>query len=253
MTTLQTLLNISDTGAGYIVLLDPDKLTAADAVKTAAACEEAGADALFVGGSLIFGDHFDSWVREVKKAVSIPLILFPGNGYQVSSHADAILFMSLISGRNPQYLIGEQAVSAPRIKAAGMETISTGYMLIESGNMTSVGYMSNSQPIPRSKPDIAAAHALAAQYLGMSLIYLEAGSGAEQTVPEEMIHMVKKICSLPLVVGGGIVTPEEAARKVTAGASFIVTGTVHEGRFSADIIRDFSEAVHTASEGRQNR
>jgi len=247
MTSLNKIITLPAEKAGYIVLLDPDKITAPEAAKKAAFCADAGADALFVGGSLMFRNDFDLWVETVKQAISIPLILFPGGGYQLSSHADAVLFMSLISGRNPQYLIGEQVIAAPRIKASGLKTISTAYMLIESGNTTSVGFMSDTQPIPREKADIAAAHALAAEYLGMSLIYLEGGSGAAQSVPEKIIKTVKTISSLPIITGGGIRSPEAAAAKVAAGASFVVTGTVHEEDSSLNLIKEFSDAVHQRS------
>ena len=152
--------------------------------------------------------------------------------------------MSLVSGRNAEHLIGDQVVAAPLVKACGIEPIPTAYMLIESGQTTSAEYMSNTRPIPRHKPDIAAATALAAEFLGMKLVYLEAGSGAIQSVPEEMIKAVSSYVTLPLVVGGGITSPQEARAKVEAGASFIVTGNVLERDNDAQLVHRFAEAVH---------
>jgi putative glycerol-1-phosphate prenyltransferase len=246
MTTYQKLLDIQkQKGAGYLVLIDPDKKSQAELTGFAGECESGGADALLVGGSLLFSAHFDALIRSLKEAVAIPVILFPGNGGQLSQHADAVLFMSLVSGRNPHFLIGEQVQYAPVIRALGLEPISMGYMLIESGSVTSAEFMSHTKPIPREKPEIAAAHALAAQYLGMTLVYLEAGSGAKQSVPDDLIRAVRKTVTVPVIVGGGIRAPEEAAAKVKAGASFIVTGNVLENGASPGLIKAFAEAVHS--------
>lgn len=234
-------------GAGYAVLLDPDTIGLKKAPAAAAACEAAGADLVLAGGSLLFSNDFDDWVRAVKKEITVPLILFPGNGYQLSAHADGLLFMSLLSGRNPHFLIGEQVSAAPRVRAAGLDTAATAYLLIESGSATSVAFMSDSRPIPAAKPGIAAAHALAARYLGMELIYLEAGSGAANPVPCEIIRAVRDAAGLPVIAGGGIRTPEAAAERVRAGASFVVTGTVLEGNRSPGLIRKFADAVHSAA------
>lgn len=245
MTTYQKLLDIQkEKGAGYLVLLDPDKRSVEELVGFAKICEQNGVDAFLVGGSLLFTVQFDELIRSLKQAVQIPVILFPGNGSQLSKHADAVLFMSLISGRNPHFLIGEQVQSAPIIHSLNLEPISMAYLLIESGGMTAAEFMSNTKPIPREKPEIAAAHVLAAQYLGMKLVYLEAGSGAVQSVPERMIQVIKRIATVPLIVGGGIRTPEEAEEKVKAGASFVVTGNVLENGTGARLIKDFADAVH---------
>ena len=171
------------------------------------------------------------------------MISFPGGASQVVPTADAILFLSLISGRNPELLIGEHVKAAPLIREYGVEAIPTGYMLIQSGTLTSVEFMSNTQPIPRNKVDIAIAHALAAEYLGMKLIYLETGSGAGASVPDEMVQAVVNYVSTPVIVGGGIRDPEEARAKVAAGASFVVTGSVVEDDHQR--LREFSQAVHT--------
>ena len=180
MSVYQNLLNIKkNKGAGYLILIDPDKRPFDDLLSLARQCEDQDVDGLLIGGSLLFISHFDKLVHDIKKEVSIPVILFPGSSRQLSEHADAVLFMSLISGRNPQTLIGEQVMAAPSVRALGIEPISMGYMLVESGQTTSAEFMSNTQPLPRNKPDIAVAHALAAEYLGMKLIYLEGGSGAD--------------------------------------------------------------------------
>jgi phosphoglycerol geranylgeranyltransferase len=246
MTTYQKLIDIQkQKGAGYLVLIDPDKKPVAELVAFAKTCDQNDVDALLVGGSLLFSAHFDELIMSLKQAVRIPVILFPGNGGQLSKHADAVLFISLVSGRNPHFLIGEQVQYAPVIRALGIEPISVGYMLIESGSVTSAEFMSHTKPIPREKPEIAAAHALAAQYLGMSMVYLEAGSGAKESVPDDMIRAVRKTVTVPLIVGGGIRTPEEAAAKVQAGAGFIVTGNVLENGADSLFVKTLANAVHS--------
>jgi phosphoglycerol geranylgeranyltransferase len=245
MTTYDRLIRVQEKrGAGYLVLLDPDKKSLDEIADMARHCEEAGADGFLIGGSLLFSDHFDAFVLTIKEVVSIPVILFPGSANQISQYADALLFMSLISGRNPQTLIGEQVLAAPVVHAIGIETIPMGYMLVESGEVTAAEFMSNTRPLPREKPEIAVAHALAGQYLGMKLLYLEAGSGAKLSVPDPMIQMVRAAASIPLIVGGGIRKPEEAAAKVRAGASFIVTGNVLEKDGNHPLIQKFAEAIH---------
>ena len=245
MQTWQKLLEIrKQRGAGYIVLIDPDKLSLEESIELAIQAEKEDADFIFIGGSLLSTPIFDELVKQVKDAVSIPVILFPGGVQQISRHADAILFMSVISGRNPDLLIGQHVMGAPIVKMMNLEAISTGYMLIESGKMTSAEFMSNTKPIPRDKSDIAVAHALAAEYLGMKLIYLEAGSGALHPVPDEMIQAVARICSLPIVVGGGIRTPDLAKQKVAAGAAFIVTGNVLEKNNESGAIQRFAQVIH---------
>ncbi|MFQ5605937.1 MAG: geranylgeranylglyceryl/heptaprenylglyceryl phosphate synthase [bacterium] len=245
MTTLERILKIKETkGAGYFVLIDPDKWQPDELVELAVQASEDGADAILVGGSLLLSSSFDDLVQDIKQQIDIPLIIFPGSPTQVSKFADAIFFLSLISGRNPTYLIGEQVRAAPAIKAHGIEAISVGYMLIESGGITSAEFMSNTRPIPREKPDIAKATALAAEFMGMKLVYLEAGSGAHKPVPNELIAGVKKYVSIPIIVGGGIRTPEEARQKIEAGASFVVTGNVLEKQGNSSLIREFAAAVH---------
>ena len=229
-------------GAGYLALLDPDRLSLEELERRAVLCAQAGADALLVGTSLMLSSRNAAVFSRLKERVGIPVISFPGSAGQVVPDADAILFLSLISGRNPELLIGQQVRAAPLLKEFGVEAIATGYMLVESGVLTSVEYMSGTRPIPRHKSDIAMAHALAAEYLGMKLVYLEAGSGAREPVPDEMVRAVAEYASLPVVVGGGIRDPDTARAKVDAGARFVVTGTVVEDDCSR--LQELSAAVH---------
>ncbi len=245
MPIYETLLSTSKTkGAGYFVLIDPDKISAEKLPSFVEQATEAGVDAFLIGGSLIVDDSFERCIKTIKHHTKVPAVIFPGGVMQISPSADAILFLSIISGRNPQHLIGDQVLAAPIIKRIGLEAISTAYMLVESGRTTSAEFMSNTQPLPRYKPDIAVAHAMAAEILGFKMIYLEAGSGAEQSVPEEMIGAIAKYCSVPLIVGGGLRTPEEARKKVQAGAKFIVTGTVLEKDNGISLVKDFASAIH---------
>jgi phosphoglycerol geranylgeranyltransferase len=186
---------------------------------------------------------FDAFVASVKKAVRIPVILFPGDATQLSRHADAVLFLSLISGRNPVNLIGEQVKAAPLIREMGIEPISTAYMLVESGTITSVEFMSNTRPLPANKPKIAAAHALAAQYMGMKMVYLEAGSGAQHPVPDEMISLVRSHIRIPLIVGGGIRDAKTALAKLASGADIIVTGNLLRAKGGLDTMKEIAAAV----------
>lgn len=246
MTTLERLLQVrQDRGAGYLLLIDPDKIDSAKLPTFIREATSSGIDAFLVGGSLILSNEFDKTLKIIKENTKTPVIIFPGSVSQVSSVADAILFLLLISGRNPDHLIGNQVIAAPIIKRMGLEAISTGYMLIEGGNVTSAEFMSNTKPIPREKSDIAVAHALAAEFIGMKMLYLEAGSGAQESVPDEMIKKVTRSCTLPIIVGGGIRTPEEARSKVKAGASFIVTGTIIEENSHSSLIKEFARAIHT--------
>ena len=192
---------------------------------------------------MVNGD-FESFVEKVKINTNLPSIIFPGSITQISSFADAILFLSVVSGRNPEHLIGKHVLAAPSIKKSGIEPISTAYILVESGSTTTAVYMSGSLPVPRNKPEIAAATALASEYLGMKLIYLEAGSGADNSVPNEMIKAVSSQCRIPVVVGGGIRNPQTAREKVENGASIIVTGNYFEDENNWDLIKDFASSIH---------
>ena len=235
---------IDSKGAAYLILIDPDKLSNEKAKAFLKHCEKTGVDGFLIGGSLMMSGNFESLIEQVKINTTLPAIIFPGSIDQVSSLADAILFLSVVSGRNADHLIGRHVIASPMIKRAGIEPISTAYILIESGVTTTAVYMSGSMPLPRNKPEIAAATALAAEYLGMKLIYLEAGSGAEQSVPDEMINAVAKTCTVPIMVGGGIRTPMAARKKVESGANIIVTGNYFENENNWDMLKDFSNAVH---------
>lgn len=245
MTIYQSLLSASQSkGAAHLVLIDPDKITLEKLPAFIQQATSAGVDAFLIGGSLIVDDSFERCIVTIKQNTNLPAVIFPGGVMQISAKADAILFLSLISGRNAEHLIGDQVLAAPIIKKIGLEAISTAYMLVESGKTTSAEFMSNTRPLPRHKPDIAVAHALAAEILGFKMLYLEAGSGAEQSVPDEMVAAVAKHCSVPLIVGGGIRTPDEARKKVLAGANFIVTGTVFENNGKASLLKEFADAIH---------
>ena len=210
------------------VLVDPDRTTAQSLKSLCGHAGAAGVDYFLVGSSLLLNSRLEETVTLLKQQSGIPVILFPGNLLQVCSAADAILFLSLISGRNPDLLIGQQVHAAPVLKHSGLEVISTGYMLVDCGHPTSASYMSNTLPIPADKDDIAAATALAGQYLGMQALYLDAGSGARMPVREGMIASVSSETSVPLFAGGGIRTPERALAACQAGADIIVIGTAVE-------------------------
>jgi phosphoglycerol geranylgeranyltransferase len=248
MTTLDRLQQVrKERGCGYLLLIDPDKMNAGGLPSFVRNATEAGVDGFLIGGSLMHTTEFDAQVQLVKRNTSLPVVIFPGSLFQVSANADALLFLVLVSGRNPEYLIGNQVVAAPIIRKMGLEAISTGYMLVESGTTTSAEFMSNTKPIPANKPDIALAHAMAAEMIGMKLLYFDAGSGAERSVPNEIIRLVANRCSLPVIVGGGIRTPEEARKKAEAGASFVVTGTVNEENSGQSLIKDLADAIHSAA------
>jgi|UniRef100_A0A7C6AGL4 putative glycerol-1-phosphate prenyltransferase len=213
---------------GIIALFDPDRILKKDLSRLARSISDCGINAILIGTSLLKNEDFDGFVLDVKKQVRCPVILFPGGSHQVSRYADGIFFLSLLSGRNPEFLIGEHVKSVFLIKSFGLEVIPVGYILISSGNYTAVEYISNTRPIPRNKPEIVVAHALAGEYLGMKAIYLEAGSGADEPVPEKIVKEVKKQISIPLIVGGGIKKETDAKRLLDAGADFIVLGSIIE-------------------------
>ncbi len=231
-------------GGGFLVLLDPDRVPEERYLSVAEAAGECGVDALLVGTSFSLSSRFTEAVEQIRLKSTLPLIIFPGSFAQITPHADAILFSSLLSGRNPAYLIEEQVKGAPLVKQCGLEPIPTGYLLIESGSLTSVQYISGSLPIPRTKHDIACAHALAAQYLGMKLVYLEAGSGANGAVPEDMVAAVSSYVDIPVMVGGGLRTPEACADRIEAGASFVVVGTRFETSPGFSLLREMTSAAH---------
>jgi putative glycerol-1-phosphate prenyltransferase len=225
------------------VLLDPDH-PGTRVEETVGIVAASGADLIFYGGSLMSGNYYEEGLRAIRKACDIPVVLFPGSALQVSSLADAILFTSLISGRNPEYLIGQQMLAAPVVKASGLEVISTGYMLIDSGRPTTASYVSNTFPIPYNKPEIAATTALAGQMMGQQVIYMDGGSGADHAVSEAMIRAVRKNIDIPLIVGGGIHTPDALLSRFNAGADIVVVGTAAEK--DPFIIRDMVCAIKSA-------
>lgn len=222
------------------ILLDPEKTRLQKIGQVLDLAVECGVDYFFVGGSLVVNSMLDSLLSEFRAGCKIPLILFPGNSFQLSNRADGILFLSLISGRNPELLIGQHVAAAPYLKMSPLEIISTGYMLVDGGVQTSVQYMSNTYPIPADKDDIAVCTALAGEMLGLKTIYLEAGSGALNPVSENMIQAVRSVLSIPLIVGGGIRTAEKAAASFQAGADLIVVGNAIE--HDPGLIRELAAA-----------
>ncbi|MBN1463253.1 MAG: geranylgeranylglyceryl/heptaprenylglyceryl phosphate synthase [Paludibacteraceae bacterium] len=226
----------------FAVLIDPDKCVDKHLTHFIALAQQAQPDFIFIGGSLT-NQSTDKMIEKIKKSCTIPVVLFPGSASQFSPKADALLFLSLISGRNPDFLIGQHVVSAPFIKKSSIETISTGYMLIESGSTTSVEYMSNTRAIPRQKTGIAVATAIAGELLGNKLIYLEAGSGATQPVPTQIIEAVKQHISVPLIVGGGLRTCNDIEQALQAGADIIVVGNILEK--NPELMVEFGKMIKT--------
>lgn len=240
-----SLLNKKARGQkSFAVLIDPDKISLEGADRLAALAHDAKVDYLFVGGSLVISNHLDKVVQQIKKNCDIPVILFPGSPSQISCFADALLYLSLISGRNPELLIGQHVISAPAVRQSGLEILSTGYMVIDGGAPTTVSYISNALPIPADKQEIAMCTAMAGEMLGMKLIYLDAGSGAKRPVSEEMIASVARQVSIPLIVGGGISYPEKAYLDCKAGADLIVVGNAIEK--DPRLILEMSAAIHIA-------
>jgi phosphoglycerol geranylgeranyltransferase len=221
------LQKIVSKGSIHFTLLDPDKVQPSQASQIATKLEALGTSAIMIGGSTVVSvSELDEVVKKVQKKVQIPVILFPNQITGISQYADAIFFMSLLNSDNPLYISGIQALGAPLIKRYNLETLPLGYIIIDSGS--TAAYMGQARAIPRNKPEIAASFALAAQYLGMRFVYLEAGSGAKSPIPYEMIRYVKDVIDIPLIVGGGIKTGEVAKNIVKSGADIVVTGTVIE-------------------------
>ncbi len=227
----------------FAVLVDPDKVNDQDMEQLIGLSAASGVDYFLVGGSLVISNYLDECVQFIKRHCSIPVILFPGSPSQVSAYADALLYLSLISGRNPELLIGQHVISAPVVKQSGLEIMSTGYMVIDGGAPTTVSYISNATPIPADKNEIAMCTAMAGEMLGMKLIYMDAGSGAKRPITESMIQKVSQVISVPLIVGGGIIEPEKAYLNCKAGADVIVVGNAIEK--DASLIREMAAAVHS--------
>lgn len=227
------------------VLVDPDK---AEKIHLETLCDFAAAGLIhqfLVGGSLLFHDKLVQTVDFLKSNSSNPVTIFPGNPSQIYSGADALLLLSLVSGRNADLLIGRHVESAPLLKKSGLEVIPTAYILMDGGRATAVSYISNTTPIPAHKPEIAAATALAAELLGMRCVYLEAGSGAKEAVSEETVKAVRSAVDIPIIVGGGIRTAEQAHNLCLAGANTLVVGTAFER--NPHLIAEIAEGINAAN------
>ncbi|HYG51474.1 MAG TPA: geranylgeranylglyceryl/heptaprenylglyceryl phosphate synthase [Flavobacteriales bacterium] len=211
------------------VLVDPDKMKTPELLKQfIGSCEYAKVDLILVGGSLLLNDSLYECISVIKSTTHIPVVIFPGSPLQISDKADAILFLSLISGRNPELLIGNHVTVAPYLKKTGIEILPTGYILVDCGNATTVSYISNTQPIPYHKPEIAAVTALAGEMLGLKLIYVDGGSGAQKPVSQKCLELIKQQTSVPLITGGGIRSLDDAQKAWNAGADVVVVGTAFE-------------------------
>lgn len=234
-------------GAVHLTLIDPEKVTPPQASRIVKNSRTSGTSAIMIGGStFVSQSHLDDVVKAVKRTVKLPTILFPNNITGISRHADAIWFMSLLNSVDPYFLIGAQILGAPLVKKYGLEPISMGYVIVGEGG--TAGIVGKAIPVPYSKPELAAAHALAGQYLGMHFIYLEGGSGAKTPVPAEMIRTVKHYIDIPLIVGGGIKTKDQALAAASAGADIIVTGNVIE---TTDAKQKVSEIIDGIKGNRQ--
>ncbi len=227
----------------FAVLIDPDKVNNQSMEQLIALGVGAKVDFFLVGGSLVVSNYLDECLQLIKKECAVPTIIFPGSPSQVSKYADALLYLSLISGRNPELLIGQHVVSAPVVKKSGLEIISTGYMVVDGGAPTTVSYISNASPLPSDKNEIAVCTAMAGEMLGMKLIYMDAGSGAKKAIHESMIQQVAQSISVPLIIGGGITEPEKAYLNCRAGADVIVVGNAIEK--DPSLIKEMAAAVHS--------
>ncbi len=227
----------------FSVLIDPDKVDFPAIEQLVSLAVTAKVDYFFVGGSLVMADNLDEYIQLIKSSCNIPVILFPGSPSQLSKYADALLYLSLISGRNAELLIGQHVISAPFVKHSGLEIMPTGYMVIDGGAPTTVSYISNASPIPADKNEIAMCTAMAGEMLGMKLIYMDAGSGAKRPISEHMIEKVAKHIEVPLIIGGGITDPEKAYRNCKAGADIIVVGNAIEK--DPSLIIEMSNAIHS--------
>jgi putative glycerol-1-phosphate prenyltransferase len=227
----------------FAVLVDPDKVDHPKIEQLVSLATNAKVDYFLVGGSLLISNHLDDCIKQIKAICNIPVILFPGSPSQVSKYADALLYLSLISGRNPELLIGHHVVSAPLVRKSGLEIMPTGYMVIDGGAPTTVSYISNASPIPSDKNEIALCTAMAGEMLGMKLIYMDSGSGAKRPIAESMIEMVASHIEAPLIIGGGISDPEKAYRNCKVGADVIVVGNAIEK--DASLIKEMADAVHS--------
>ncbi len=227
----------------FALLIDPDKQNKNQLLSIIEKANDANTDYFFVGGSLLTNDSLDLCLNTLKENSTIPIVLFPGNAMQVNDKADGILFLSLISGRNAEMLIGKQVITAPILKKSSLEVLPTGYILIDSGKPTTVSYMSNTTPIPANKNTVAACTAMAGEMLGLKLIFMDGGSGAKNPISEAMIKEVRKSISVPLIIGGGINSGKKAIGNCKAGADIIVVGNAIEKDKS--LITEIANAVHS--------
>ena len=239
-TELRLNAEIEKRGALFAVLLDPDTSDEAAFVKAGAMAAENGADLLLVGGSYLGNFTLPKQVAALKAHVDLPVVLFPGGASQVVPGFDAMLFMTLVSGRNPNYLIDEQVRGGALVRALNMEAIPTAYQLINSGKRTTVEYISGTMPVPANKPKLSMVNSIAAELMGMRYVYLEAGSGAEEPVPVEHIAYTRKATEMTIITGGGIKDPQTAAVRVAAGANIIVTGTLWEKVEDPALLKEFA-------------
>ena len=226
----------------FALLIDPDKQNQKQLLSIIEQAQNTKTDYFFVGGSLLANDSLDLCLNTLKENSTIPIILFPGNAMQVNDKANGILFLSLISGRNAEMLIGKQVITAPILKQSSLEILSTGYILVNSGKPTTASYMSNTIPIPHDKNSVAAATAMAGEMLGLKLIFMDGGSGAKNPISEEMIKAVSQCISVPLIIGGGIRSGRKAISNCKAGADIIVVGDAIEK--NKNLIKEIAEAVH---------
>lgn len=244
--TYQRLIDARRSAPGFLWLVDPDKIDADNPDPRWARAGEIGVTAFLVGSSQDGKTDLDKPLAILREHVSLPLILFPGSASQVSPHFDAVLFLSLLSGRNPEYLVGEQVKGTPLIREYGIEPIPTGYILVDTGTETSVAKRSATKPIAEDQIVRICDHALCGQYMGHSFIYLEAGSGAREPIAPSVIERVKAEIAIPLIVGGGLKTPLACASAVTAGADFVVVGTALENDWSVDLLTGMVEATRAS-------
>jgi phosphoglycerol geranylgeranyltransferase len=222
------LARLRQRSPGLCVLVDPERTSAADATRLASAAERQGAAALLIGTSFDGADRTGEVAAAIKAGCALPVVLFPSSAAQLVTDVDAVLLLSLVSGRNPQYLIEEHVRAVPFFRRHRIPAISTAYILVDGGRITAVEAVSQTRPLPADKPEIAVAHAMAAGLIGMAAVYLDAGSGAKAPVPAAMIRAVREAVPLPLFVGGGVRTPEQVCDARTAGADFIVVGSAIE-------------------------
>lgn len=241
---------INREGAVHIPLIDPENVTVEEAAEIASKAEKAGSAAIMVGGSTAASvPKLNCVVKSIKSKISIPVILFPNNLTGISPHADAIWFMSLLNSLNPYYIIGAQMLGASTVREYGLEPIPMAYIIVGDGGVA--GFIGQAQPIPYNKPEIAALYALAAQYLGLRFVYLEAGSGAERPIPVEMVSLVRRTVRLPLIIGGGLKSPVDVEDRIYAGANIVVTGTAIEE--TVDVMESISGFVDAVRKGSRRR